>query len=81
VANLETSVLTLRLSNKTKKMLEDLSEATQRTKSFLASEAIERYLEIEAWQVKEIKTALIEADNNEFIDEKDFAELIKKYAS
>ena len=62
-------------------MLEDLSEATQRTKSFLASEAIERYLEIEAWQVKEIKTALIEADNNEFIDEKDFAELIKKYVS
>jgi predicted transcriptional regulator len=81
VANLETSVLTLRVSNKTKKMLEDLSEATQRTKSFLASEAIERYLEIEAWQVKEIKTALIEADNNEFIDEKDFAELIKKYGS
>jgi predicted transcriptional regulator len=78
---LETSVLTLRVSNKTKKMLEDLSEATQRTKSFLASEAIERYLEIEAWQVKEIKTALIEADNNEFIDEKDFAELIKKYGS
>ncbi len=81
MANLETSVLTLRVSNKTKKMLEDLSEATQRTKSFLASEAIERYLEIEAWQVKEIKTALIEADNNEFIDEKDFAELIKKYGS
>ena len=50
---METSVLTLRVSNKVKSMLDKLAEPTQRTKSFLASEAIERYLEVEAWHVNE----------------------------
>ena len=77
---METSVLTLRVSNKTKSMLDKLAEATQRTKSFLASEAIERYLEVEAWQVNEIKAALKEADNQDFISEKEFAKLVKKHA-
>ena len=77
---METSVLTLRVSNKTKSMLDKLAEATQRTKSFLASEAIERSLEVEAWQVNEIKAALKEADNQDFISEKEFAKLVKKHA-
>jgi len=37
-------------------------------------------LELEVWQVKEIKEALKEADNQDFIAEKDFVDLIKKYA-
>ena len=76
----ETSVLTLRVSNKIKSMLDKLAEPTQRTKSFLASEAIERYLEVEAWHVNQIKTALKEADNLDFISEKELAKLVKKYA-
>jgi predicted transcriptional regulator len=50
------------------------------SKSFLASEAIERYLEVEAWQVNEIKAALKEADNQDFNSEKEFAKLVKKHA-
>ena len=55
---MESSVLTLRVSNKTKTKLNKLAEATQRSKSYLAAEAIERYLEVEAWQIKEIKQAV-----------------------
>ena len=77
---METSVLTLRVSKKTKSMLDKLAEATQRTKSFLAAEAIERYLEVEAWQVREIKTSLKEADKKDFISDKEFAKLVKKHA-
>ena len=54
------SVLTLRVSAKTKSQREKLAAATNRSKSFLASEALERYLELEAWQIKEIKQALKE---------------------
>ncbi len=61
-------------------MLDKLAEPTQRTKSFLASEVIERYLEVEAWHVNEIKTALKEVDNLDFISEKELAKLVKKYA-
>jgi predicted transcriptional regulator len=59
-------VLTLRVSAKTKRQLEKLAAATNRSKSFLAAEALERYLELEAWQIKEIKQALAEADAGEF---------------
>ena len=75
------SVLTLRVSAKTKSQREKLAAATNRSKSFLASEALERYLELEAWQIKEIKQALKEADAGEFASDKDLAKAIKKYAS
>jgi predicted transcriptional regulator len=42
---MESSVLTLRVSAETKSQLEKLAAATNRTKSFLAAEALERYLE------------------------------------
>ena len=78
---MESSVLTLWVSAKTKSQLEKLAAATNRSKSFLASEALERYLELEAWQIKEIKQALKEADAGEFASDKDLAQAIKKYLS
>jgi predicted transcriptional regulator len=75
-----TAVLTLRINSKTKLMLDKLAGATHRTKSFLAAEAIERYIELEAWQVNEIKAALKEADKKDFISEKEFAKLVRKHA-
>ncbi len=77
---MESSVLTLRVSNKTKTKLNKLAEATQRSKSYLAAEAIERYLEVEAWQIKEIKQAVKEADNGDFVSDDEFKEITKKYA-
>jgi len=76
---MSTAVLTLRINNKTKLMLDRLANATNRTKSFLAAEAIERYIELEAWQVKEIKAALKEADKKDFVFDKDFAKLVRKH--
>ncbi|BEI32983.1 MULTISPECIES: CopG family ribbon-helix-helix protein [unclassified Polynucleobacter] len=75
-----TAVLTLRINSKTKLMLDKLAGATHRTKSFLAAEAIERYIELEAWQVNEIKAALKEADKKDFISEREFAKLVRKHA-
>ena len=45
---MESAVITLRVKSKTKAKLDKLAEATRRSKSFLAAEAIERYLEVEA---------------------------------
>ncbi len=78
---MESSALTLRASAKIKSQLEKLAAATNRSRSFLASEALERYLKLEAWQIKEIKQALKEADAGEFASDKDLAKAIKKYGS
>ena len=77
---METSVLTLRLNNETKDKLDKLANATQRSKSFLAAEAINRYLEIEAWQIAEIEQAVIEAEQGDFASDAQVNALAAKYA-
>ena len=77
---MESSVLTLRLNSDTKDKLDKLANATQRTKSFLAAEAINRYLEVEAWQIAEIEQAMIEADQEDFASDAKVNALASKYA-
>lgn len=55
--------LSLRVTPEVMSELEEISEATGRTKSFLGSEAIEQYVKVQAWQVRAIKEALDEIDS------------------
>jgi predicted transcriptional regulator len=77
---METSVLTLRLNTEAKMKLEKLAQATHRSKSFIAAEAINRYLELEAWQVAEIEQATIEADTGDFATDTEITNIMGKYA-
>jgi RHH-type transcriptional regulator, rel operon repressor / antitoxin RelB len=77
---MEIAVLTIRVDTKTKAKLDKLAEATNRSKSVLAAEAIERYLEVESWQIQEIKQAIKEADAGDFVSDAEFAKIVKKYA-
>jgi RHH-type transcriptional regulator, rel operon repressor / antitoxin RelB len=56
------TTLTFRVAETLKDKLESLAEATQRSKSFLAAEALERYIAEESWQVAEIKEGMRQAD-------------------
>ena len=57
----------LRLSKKTNDMLQELADATGRTKAFLAQDAIEKYLEIESWQIKSIQDGIKNVDEGNVI--------------
>lgn len=59
-------VMTIRVDRKTKTRLEKLAKAMERTKSYLAAEAIRTYVELNEWQIAEIKTALKEANVGDF---------------
>jgi len=61
----------LRLSKKTKDMLQKLADATGRTKAFLAQDAIERYLEIESWQIKSIQDGIKAVDEGNVVSLED----------
>ncbi len=76
---MESTVLTLHVSAKTRDQLEQLAAATQRSQSYLAEEAIERYLELEAWQIREINEALKEANEGDFVSDEELARTLKKY--
>ena len=54
--------LTIRVDTETKQRLEQLAKATDRTRSYLAAEAIRQYVELNEWQIQEIKQAVVEAD-------------------
>ena len=65
------STMTVRLEDNLKERLEKLSEATQRSKSFLAAEAIKDFVELNEWQVEEIRLAIKEADSEEFASDQE----------
>jgi RHH-type transcriptional regulator, rel operon repressor / antitoxin RelB len=73
------TTMTIRLEDEVKDRLDHLAEATQRSKSFLAAEAIRVFVETNEWQIGEIKAALKEADADDFASDKEVAALAKKW--
>ena len=65
------TTMTIRLEDDTKDRLDKLADATQRSRSFLASEAIREYIELNEWQIGEIRQAVEEANRGEFAPEAD----------
>ncbi|GAB4224436.1 MAG: hypothetical protein Tsb005_21560 [Gammaproteobacteria bacterium] len=58
-----TVILSVRIPPEIRDQLNELSDATGRTKSFLAAEAIVSYLAVHAWQVKATKKAVKKANS------------------
>ena len=77
---METTTLTLRVPLEMKKRLDKLADATNRSKSYLAGEALRQYIDLEAWQIGEIQQALKEADANDFASDAEIDAVVKKYA-
>lgn len=73
------TTMTVRLDDDVKDRLDFLAEATQRSKSFLAAEAIRAYVENNEWQIGEIQAALKEADAGDFADDRQVAALARKW--
>ncbi|MBE0510911.1 MAG: CopG family ribbon-helix-helix protein [Chromatiales bacterium] len=75
------STLTVRLDDELKQRLERLSSATHRSRSFLAAEAIRDFVELNEWQVGEIRQAVEEADQELFASEESVAESFQKWGA
>lgn len=73
------TTMTIRLEPELKQRLDQLAEATHRSKSFLAAEALRDYIELNEWQIQEIKDALKEADNGKFASDKEVNKTFAKW--
>ena len=60
------ATMTIRLEPALKQRLDHLAEATQRSKSFLAAQAIREFVDLNEWQIQEIRSAVAEADRGDF---------------
>jgi len=56
------TTFTVRVEPEVKKRLEKLSKSTGRTRSFLAAEALNAYLDVNEWQVAGVKQAIASLD-------------------
>jgi predicted transcriptional regulator len=56
----KSEMMTVRLTSEVKNNLDVLARDTKRSRSYLASEAIEAYVSLNAWQVAHIREALAE---------------------
>ena len=72
-------VMTIRVDRKTKMRLEKLAKAMDRTKSYVAAEAIRAYVDLNEWQIGEIKAALKEADVGDFASEEEVQAVMRKW--
>ena len=72
-------VLTIRVDRKTKRRLEKLATAMDRTRSYVAAEAIRAFVELNEWQIGEIKAALKEADAGDFASEDEVRSVTRKW--
>ena len=76
-----TTTMTIRLETELKDRLDQLSEATNRSKSFLATEAIREFIELNEWQIREIQTALQEAEQGDFASDQDVTTVFDKWGA
>ena len=75
----QSSTMTIRLESELKERLDKLAHATKRSKSFLATEAVREFVELNEWQIEEIQTALTEADAEDFASDTAVAETFNKW--
>jgi len=73
----DSATISVRVPTEMRQRLERLAEATGRSKSYLATEALREYLRREAWQVAAIKKGVEAADKGEFASA---AEVAKRFA-
>lgn len=62
-----TETLSIRIDSSTKKRLDELAKRSQRSKSFLAAEAIAAYVESEEWQLGEVQSSIAELESGQGI--------------
>ena len=71
--------MSVRLEPELKQRLTRLARATQRSKSCLAAQAIREFVNLNEWQVQEIRSALAEADQGDFVSEEGVKEVLGKW--
>ena len=57
--------MTLRLDPDTLRRLNELAQATDRSRAWLAAQAVKTYLDLNEWQISAIREAVVKADRRD----------------
>jgi predicted transcriptional regulator len=74
------TTFTVRVGRTVKQRLEKLAESTGRSRSFLAAEALNAYLDANEWQIAGIKKAIASLDRGDGIAHDDVNRAVRSWA-
>ena len=74
-----TAAFTIRLGDEMLAKLDALAADTERSRSWIATKAIQDYVELNAWQIQRIKEGIAEADSGEFATDEEVEAVFRKY--
>jgi predicted transcriptional regulator len=73
------STVTARIPEETAEKLNALAKATNRSKSFIVANALDQFLEEQAWQVARINESIAQADAGSFASDAEVKEAFAKW--
>jgi len=73
------TTFTVRVEQEVKKRLEKLARSTGRSRSFLAAQALNEYLDVNEWQVAGVKRAIASLDRGEGVSHKEVKDWINSW--
>jgi predicted transcriptional regulator len=78
---MSSTTVSIRIDPVSKKRLEKLAKSTGRSRSFLAAEAINEYLDLNEWQVAGIQKAMVSLDRGEGVPHERIKEWVSSWGS
>ncbi|MCZ6804979.1 MAG: CopG family ribbon-helix-helix protein [Proteobacteria bacterium] len=76
---MSTEAFTIRSDSTKVKELDQLANKLDRSRNYLVNQAIEQYLDINAWQIQQIKQGIKAADEGRFADDAEMKRIFDKY--
>jgi RHH-type transcriptional regulator, rel operon repressor / antitoxin RelB len=76
---MSSTTFTVRVEAEVKKRLEKLAKSTGRTRSFLAAEALNEYLDVNEWQVAGVKRAVVSLDRGEGVPHQEVKDWVNSW--
>jgi RHH-type rel operon transcriptional repressor/antitoxin RelB len=73
------TTFTVRVAPKVKKRLEKLAKSTGRSRSFLAAEALNAYLDVKEWQVAGVKRAMASLDRGDGVPHQEVKDWVNSW--
>jgi len=77
--SMPSTTFTVRVEQEVKKRLEKLARSTGRSRSFLAAQALNEYLDVNEWQVAGVKRAIASLDRGEGVSHKEVKDWINAW--
>ncbi|WP_273729470.1 CopG family ribbon-helix-helix protein [Brucella gallinifaecis] len=74
-----TAAFTVRVQDEVIRKLDKIAALSDRSRAYLAAQAIEDYVMREEWQLAEIQAGLAEADSQDFATAEDLGSVLAKH--